>query len=99
MSGNSSPKTTRIKPDGQALSIEEFASRYRMGEKKVREMIRKGIVEAIDIGIATGRHQVRIMPEACRKFEELVRVRPAVPRQRKKKVRYPPEIMAILGED
>jgi hypothetical protein len=82
----------------RSCSVKQFAERYQIGAKKVRALIRKGIIDAIDIGLGIGRRQVRIPPESIKKFEERLAVRPA-PVRRRRAEPIDPEIERLLRDD
>lgn len=80
-------------PD-RALSVRQLARRWAVSPRKVRDMIRRRIIRAIDVG--TGRRQLRIVPEAIAQAEERLSVLPATPRRRRRADGIDPEIAALL---
>ena len=73
------------------LTVRELARRWRCRPAKVRSMVRRGLLEAIQL---SGR--VRILPEAIREAEHgPLAVRPRKVRQRREKI--DPEIAALLA--
>lgn len=82
-------------PD-RALSVRQLARRWGIAPKKVREMIRRGTLSAIDVGF--GRRQVRIMPEAIAECERRLTVQPARRRQAKRYADIDPEVARMISE-
>jgi hypothetical protein len=84
----------------RSLSIKQFGKRYQIGPRKVRELIRRGILAAVDIGKGAGRQQFRIPPEAIRTFEAGIAVKPASPfRRRRCDDGISPTVRALLADD
>ncbi len=80
----------------RALSTREVLARYLIGKRKLNDMIRRGLLTAIDVGGA-GRRQLRFTPEALREFEERLAVRPQA-RRRKPGAAIDPDIVALLDD-
>lgn len=81
--------------DPRYLSVRRLARRWGISPARVRALIRRGDLQALDLG--DRRRQLRIPPEAIRAFEEGRTVRKPSPR-RQRVERIDPEIAAILGE-
>jgi hypothetical protein len=78
----------------RCLSVRELAKRWRVAPKKVRLLIRRGTLNAFDVGF--GRTELRIPPEAIQVAEQsrlAVKPRP----KRRQRLDLDPEIAAILG--
>ncbi|MEI6085645.1 MAG: helix-turn-helix domain-containing protein [Verrucomicrobiota bacterium] len=82
-------------------TINQFGRRYQIGARKVRDLIRKGALAAVDIGIGSGRTQWRISPEAVYAFEHLVAVKPTTeaPCRRPADDGISPTVAALLADD
>jgi len=77
----------------RCLTVRELARRWRVREAKVKEMIRKGLLQAIDLGRKFGA-SVRITPEAIREAERGLAVKPKVKKRRQERI--PPHIEAMM---
>jgi hypothetical protein len=76
-----------------ALSVRELARRWRVAPKKIRTLIRRGVLLAFDVG--GKRSELRIAPEAVRAAEQgTLAVRPA--RKPKGRSDIDPAILALL---
>ena len=78
----------------RCLSVAQLAHRWGVSPRKVRAMIRRGKVEAFDVG-AAGRQQLRISPESIAEAEGRLAVKPPQPRRRREAI--DPEIAKLLG--
>jgi hypothetical protein len=80
------PQPRRKRSD--SLTVAEFAARYRMGKDKVRCLIRKGVVRAVNIASTTsGRPRYVITPEAIEEFERVRSAAEPKPPPRRKRER------------
>ncbi|MCI0742287.1 MAG: helix-turn-helix domain-containing protein [Gemmataceae bacterium] len=77
----------------RALSVRQLARRWAVSPKKVRAMLKRGIIRGFDVGV--GRTQIRISPEAVKEAEQRLAVQAAVPR-RKRRNDIDPEVVALL---
>lgn len=83
-----------MKPEvDRCLSVRELARRWSVAPAKVRAMIRRGQVEAFNIG-QSGRSQLRITPEAVKTAEQRLKVQKPMQRRRHQ---FDAEIEAILA--
>lgn len=80
-------------PD-RSQSVREVAVYWRVSPRKVRSLIRRGLLRAIDLGC--GRQQLRIPPDAVAECEKRLAVR--VPQPRKRQPVIDPEIERLLSE-
>jgi len=71
------------------LTIREVAAYLRIGETKVRKLIRLKKLAAVDIGKATGRGQLRITQKALDDFQQSLLVSALTPKPRQKKEKPP----------
>jgi hypothetical protein len=79
----------------RARSVRQLAQYWAVSPRKIRALIRRGLLRAIDLG-ANGRQQLRITPEAVTECERLLTVGKLPPkRQRIKGI--DPEIEALLN--
>jgi|GEM_PF-2753725 len=78
----------------RALSVRQVARRWCVSPRKIRMMIRRGIIQAIDVGF--GRRQLRITPEAILECEQSLTVKPKAPRRRHQRI--DPEIERLLTQ-
>jgi hypothetical protein len=79
----------------RALSVRQLARRWAISPRKVRAMIRRGILSAFNVG--TTRTQLRIPPETVIEAEtKRLAVRPVTPRRRRRE-QIDPEIAALLN--
>lgn len=77
----------------RSRSVRQLAAYWRVSPRKVRALIRRGLLRAVDFGI--GRRQLRITPEAVRECETRLAVRTPPPR-RKRCGDLDPELVAYL---
>lgn len=89
-----SAAATTDTPD-RCLSVRQLAHRWRVAPKKVRALIRRGLLQGFTLPI--GRREVRISPEAVLEFERRAAVLPAAPRRRRVE-EIDPEVAAMLAE-
>jgi hypothetical protein len=82
-------------PLDRALSVRQLARRWGVSPKKIRAMLKRGILRGFDVGF--GRTQIRIPPEAIREAEQRLAVRAPTPR-RKRQLEIDPEIERLLSE-
>ena len=83
-----------ITPDiERSLSVRQLAWRWAVSPRKIRAMIRRKLLSAIDVG--SHRQQLRITPEAIAEAERRMAVMPTAP-QRRRRVEIDPEIVALL---
>ncbi len=83
----------------KSLTVPEVAKYLRVGVRKVREAIRHGHLEAIDISlIGLGRRQVRVTPEALKAFEKKIAVKPQVPRRNRKADDIDPRVKRAMAD-
>ena len=80
---------------GRALSVRQLARRWAVSPKKIRAMLKRGILRGFDVGF--GRTQIRIPPEAIREAEQRLAVQTPSPR-RKRRHEIDPEIAALLRD-
>lgn len=53
------------------FTVEDLARRWRVSPDKIRALIRKGELAAVNLaGTLAGRPQLRVMPEAVSEFEQ-----------------------------
>jgi hypothetical protein len=76
-----------------ALSVRELARRWRVAPKKIRIFIRRGVLQAFDVGF--GRPELRIPPEAIREAEQ-GRLAVKQPAKRRQRHDVDPAIVALL---
>lgn len=76
-----------------ALSVRGLARRWRVAPKRIRQMIRRGVVAAICLGDKRG--TLRILPESILAAEQRMTASP--PRARRRREKVDPEIAALLG--
>jgi excisionase family DNA binding protein len=79
----------------RSKSVREVAAYWRISPRKVRALIRRGLLRAVDLGC--GRQQLRITPDAIQECEERLTVKAPAPR-RKRCPEIDPEIERILSE-
>jgi hypothetical protein len=80
----------------RALSVRQLARRWAVSPKKIRAMLKRGIIRGFDVGF--GRTQIRIPPEAVLEAEQQrLAVRPPTPR-RKRQAEVDPEIARLLED-
>lgn len=73
--------TTVTTGEAQGLTVPEFARRYRIGQDKVRSMIRRGELTAINTASRRcGRPRFVILPEALATFERNHAAQTAAPK-------------------
>lgn len=84
-------------PIEKAMSVRQYARKLAVGPAKIREWIRKGNLQAMDLGLGGRNTTIRITAEAARAFEESRIVRPIVARPRRRRELLDPEIEAILS--
>lgn len=84
----------------RALSVRALARRWRVGTAKVLALVRRGVLQAFDTGLGTGRKQLRFAPEAIRAAEQKLAVKPKKPRkQQRDRDGIDPEVRRMLGLD
>lgn len=77
----------------RALSVRQLARRWAVSPKKIRAMLKRGIIRGFDVGF--GRAQIRIQPESIREAEEQrLAVKPRTPRRQRCEI--DPEIQRLL---
>jgi hypothetical protein len=79
------------------LSVRQLARRWGVSPKRIRDLIRRRLLGAFDIG--SRRRQLRISPEAIKECERRLAVGTPAParRQKKKKTQgIDPEIVMLL---
>lgn len=77
----------------RCLSVRQLARRWGVSPKKIRAMLKRGILRGFDVGF--GRTQVRIPPESIREAEEQrLSVKPRAPRRQRREI--DPEIEKLL---
>lgn len=76
-------------------SVRQVAAYWRVSPRKVRLLIRRGLLRAIDLGC--GRQLLRLTPEAIRECEQRLAVKAPSPR-RKRQSEIDPEIERLLSE-
>jgi hypothetical protein len=80
----------------RALSVRQLARRWAVSPKKIRAMLKRGIISGFDVGL--GRTQIRIPPETIIEAEQQrLAVKPPAPR-RKRRPNVDPEIERLLSE-
>jgi hypothetical protein len=67
----------------RAFSVRQVAAYWRDSPRKIRALIRRGLLRAIDLGC--GRQQLRVTPAALRECEERLAVKTAPPRRRRQR--------------
>jgi hypothetical protein len=77
----------------RALSVRQLARRWAVAPRKIRAMLKRGILRGFDVGF--GRTQIRIPPEAIHEAEQRLAVR-APARRQKRRPEIDPEIAALL---
>jgi excisionase family DNA binding protein len=77
----------------RSRSVRQLASYWRVSPRKVRALIRRGLLRAVDFGV--GRRQLRITPDAVAECERRLAVRPPPPR-RKRSGDLDPELVEFL---
>ena len=65
----------------RSYSVRQLASYWRVSPRKVRALIRRGLLRAVDFGI--GRRQLRITPAAVAECEQRLAVRTPAPRRKR----------------
>ena len=89
------PQSVTAHSGDRSRSVRELARYWRVSTRKVRALIRRGLLRAIDLGC--GRQQLRLTPEAVRACEQRLAVRqPAARRRRRSEV--DPEIERLLSD-
>lgn len=83
--------------DTRAWSVRQLAAYWGVSPKKVREMIRRGILQAFDVGV--GRPQLRITNDAVREAERRLAVRNPAPSRRRRDDDIDPRILKLLDAD
>jgi hypothetical protein len=76
------------------LSVRELARRWAVAPRKVRSMVARGLLRAIDVG--TGRKQLRFVPEAVTEAEGRLAVVVAKPRRQRRDSSIDPGVLAML---
>jgi hypothetical protein len=79
----------------RALSVRQLARRWAISPRKIRDLIRRRLIRAIDVG--TGRRQLRILPEAIAEAEQRLSVQPRQAR-RPRRSEIDPAIVALLED-
>src|SRR5262249_18272477 len=82
----------------RSLSIREAARRWRKAPKWVRQMVRTGRLQAVDLG-SLGRPCLRITPEAIKEFEHRMAPVAPAPKRRKQPAGISPSVAALLAEE
>jgi excisionase family DNA binding protein len=77
----------------RSYSVRQLASYWRVSPRKVRALIRRGLLRAVDFGV--GRRQLRITPDAVVECERRLAVRTA-PSTRKRGEDLDPDLVAYL---
>jgi hypothetical protein len=77
----------------RALSVRQLARRWKVAPKKIRTFIRRGVLQAFDVGF--GRPELRIPPEAIREAEQ-GRLAVRQPAKRRKRDDIDAQIVALL---
>jgi hypothetical protein len=67
----------------RAFSVRQVAAYWRDSPRKIRALIRRGLLRAIDLGC--GRQQLRVTPEALRECEDRLTVKLSSPRPRRQR--------------
>lgn len=80
-------------PPDKSLSVRELAAYWRVSTRKIRALVKRGLLQAIDLG-TVGRTQLRITPSAIAECERRLAVRAAAPRRRRETI--DPEIARLL---
>jgi hypothetical protein len=80
----------------RALSVRQLARRWAVSPKKIRAMLKRGILRGFDVGF--GRAQIRIPPEAVLEAEQQRLAVKAPPPRRKRRPDIDPEIERLLSE-
>jgi len=83
-------------PLDRALSVRQLAWRWATSPRKVRELIRRRVVRAIDVGF--GRRQLRILPEEIARAEARLSVAPPTPKRRRRDDGIDPDIARLLDD-
>jgi hypothetical protein len=77
----------------RALGVRQLARRWKVAPKKIRTFIRRGVLQAFDVGL--GRPELRIPPEAIREAEQ-GRLAVKQPPRRRRRQDVDPVIAALL---
>jgi hypothetical protein len=78
------------------LPVRQLAVRWKAAPKKIRTLIRRGILPAFDVGFR--RPELRIAPEVIREAEQTrLAVKPQA--KRRKRPDVDPVVVAMLGVD
>jgi hypothetical protein len=81
-----------------ALSVRQLSRRWQVAPQKIREMIRRGLLAAFDVG--RNRPQLRISDESIREAESRLAVRPTIKRRpRHDAAEIDPEVQRLLDAD
>ncbi|MBM4073019.1 MAG: helix-turn-helix domain-containing protein [Planctomycetes bacterium] len=78
------------------LTVRQVAARWRVAPRKVRDLIRRGLLSAFMLP-GDRRRQVRIAPEAVAAMEKQAAVLPVKPRRRRE-AEIDPEVERLLAE-
>lgn len=87
---NATPATDAELAD-RCRSVRQLARHWRCAPKRVRDLIRRGLLQAFQLGQA-----VRISPEAVTEAERLLAVATAKPRKRRQPGGIDPSVLALL---
>jgi hypothetical protein len=78
-----------------ALSVRQLAAHWAVSTRKIRALIRRGVLQAFNVG-GNGRQQLRIAPEAIAEAEKRMAVPQPAPR-RKRQPEFDEEIITLLA--
>jgi hypothetical protein len=74
------------------MSVRQLAAYWRCSPKRVRDLVRHGIVKAFVVG-----RSVRVAPEAVREAEQMLAARPAGKRRKRRDAdAIAPEVAKLL---
>ncbi|OAI54008.1 hypothetical protein AYO44_03760 [Planctomycetaceae bacterium SCGC AG-212-F19] len=88
------PDSLSATPD-RCLSVRQVAAHWRCSPRKVRALIRRGLLQAFDLGMG-GRKQLRIAPEAIRACEMLLSPPAPAPKRRRQPDGISETVRALL---
>jgi hypothetical protein len=80
----------------RCLSVRQLARYWRVSPRKVRALIKRRIVDAIDLG--GKRHELRITPEAVQKAQRRLAANPPIASPRCRQPEIDPEVSKLLEE-
>lgn len=81
----------------RALTMADLRRRWATSPARIREMIRSGVLRAIDVGVCGKRHGYRFTAAAVAEAEHALAVRPAAKANRTPKPRVSEETRQALG--